>query len=180
MYGRSHFAKTGAAQQWYVRIRAVQTGHYQQSLQYRRQHLCLGIPVVVLSAVVGTAVFSTLNETETPIFVKIILGSTSILTAAIASLQTFLNYDSLSEKHLGAATKLSAIKKEIEEKTIVLTEDQEFTNFIEQVRLKWTSVTDEYPQISDKIWNRYCNQQIKGKFLDFEAVKATHNLKDQP
>jgi len=165
---------------WYIRIRAAQTGHYRQSLQYRRQHLCLGIPVVVLSAVVGTAVFSTLNEAETPIFIKIILGSTSMLTAALASLQTFLNYDSLSEKHLGAATKLSAIKKEIEEKTIVLTEDQELTDFIEQVRLKWTSVTDEYPQISDRIWVRYCQKQVSGKFLDFEVVKATHNLQDKP
>ncbi len=159
---------------WYARIRAAQTGHYRQAQRYRRFHRFLGVPVVVLSAVVGTTVFATLNEASTSTTVKIILGTTSLLTAAIASLQTFLNYDALSEKHLSAASKLSAIKKEIEEKTITLTLDEELSAFIEQVRLKWTSVTDEYPQISDQIWRTYCHQQIQGQFLDFEAVKSLH------
>ncbi|AFY39395.1 hypothetical protein Lepto7376_3166 [[Leptolyngbya] sp. PCC 7376] len=163
---------------WYVRIRAAQSGHYRQALSYRRQHLYLGVPVVVLSAVVGTTVFATLNDAETPALIKIILGSTSMLTAAIASLQTFLNYDALSEKHLAAATKLSAIKKEIEEKMIVLTKDEEFTDFIEKVRLEWSSVTDEAPQISDKIWKKYCAKNTRGQFLDFERVKQVHSQTD--
>lgn len=165
---------------WYIRIRAAQTGHYKQAQQYRRQHLFLGVPVVVLSAVVGTTVFATLNDASTSTVVKIMLGSTSMLTAALASLQTFLNYDSLSEKHLSAASKLSAIKKEIEEKTITLTKDEDLTAFIEQVRTRWTSVTDEYPQISDKIWKTHCSKQMQGTFFDFEAVKAVHQLPNQP
>lgn len=165
---------------WYIRIRAIQTGHYRQAQQYRRLHLLLGIPVVVLSAVVGTTVFATLNEASTSAVVKVILGSTSMLTAAIASLQTFLNYDALSEKHLSAASKLSAIKKEIEEKTITLTKDEELTDFIEQVRVRWTSVTDEYPQISDKVWKTYCSKHMQGNFLDFEAVKTVHQAPNYP
>lgn len=164
---------------WYIRIRAAQTGHYKQAKQYRKQHRLLGIPVVVLSTVVGTTVFSTLNDSSTSTLVKIILGSTSILTAALASLQTFLNYDSLSEKHLSAASKLSAIKKEIEEKTIVLTKDEELTDFIEQVRIRWTSVTEEYPQLSEKIWRTYCTKQMQGNFLDFEAVKTVHQIQSK-
>lgn len=164
---------------WYIRIRAAQTGHYRQSQQYRKLHLFLGIPVVVLSAIVGTTVFATLNNDSTSTVVKIILGSTSMLTAALASLQTFLNYDSLSEKHLSAATKLSSIKKEIEEKTITLTKDEDLTAFIEQVRTRWTSVTEEYPQISDKIWKTYCSKHTQDSFLDFEVVKAVHQHSGQ-
>ncbi len=132
--------------------------------------------MVVLSAIVGTTVFATLNDTATSIIVKIILGTTSMFTAALASLQTFLNYEALSEKHLSAAAKLSAIKKEIEEKTITLTTDAELTEFIEQVRMRWTSVTDEYPQISDKIWKAYCSKQIQDQFIDFEVVKTVHQV----
>lgn len=177
--GDRTFQKLELLRKWYVRIRAAQTGHYRQSIQYRRLHLLLGIPVVVFSAVVGTTVFATLNDASTSTPVKIILGTTSMLTAAIASLQTFLNYDSLSEKHLSAASKLSAIKKEIEEKTITLTTDEDLTAFIEHVRVRWTGVTDEYPQISDRIWKTYCRKHMEGNFFDFEAVKAVHQIPDQ-
>jgi hypothetical protein len=161
-----------------VRIRAAQTGHYKQSLQYRQYHLALGIPVVVFSAVVGTTVFATLSDAETSVTIKILLGSTSMLTAAIASLQTFLNYDSLAEKHLNAASKLSSLKKQIEANLILLTTEEELTAFIEQVRLDWTSITEEAPQITDKVWNRYVRQHMKDQFLDFEAVKQVHNIAD--
>lgn len=157
---------------WYVRIRAAQTGHYKQAQQYSKNHLCLGIPVVTLSAIVGTTVFATLDNASTSFEVKIILGTTSMLTATLASLQTFLNYDALSEKHRTAATKLSAIKKEIEEKIITLSTDEELTHFIEDVRVRWTTAVDEAPQISDRIWSTYCSTPIKGQFLDVEAAKA--------
>ncbi|OKH18181.1 hypothetical protein [[Limnothrix rosea] IAM M-220] len=55
---------------------------------------------------------------------KILLGSTSMLTVAIASLQTFPNYNTLPEKHLSPTTKPPATKPEIAEKTIVLTQDK--------------------------------------------------------
>ena len=84
-----------------------------------------------------------------------------------------------SEKHLSAASKLSAIKKEIEEKIITLTTDEDLTAFIEHVRVRWTGVTDEYPQISDRIWKTYCRKHMEGNFFDFEAVKAVHQIPDQ-
>ncbi len=51
-----------------------------------------GIPVVVLSTIVGTGVFASLQRGDVPTPVRVVVGSISILTAVISSLQTFLRY----------------------------------------------------------------------------------------
>ena len=61
---------------------------------------------------------------------------------------------------------------------IVLTKDHEFTDFLEKVRREWSSVTDESPQISDKIWKKYCASKTRGQFLDFEAIKEMYSEND--
>ncbi|MBD1913483.1 MULTISPECIES: SLATT domain-containing protein [unclassified Leptolyngbya] len=136
---------------WYKRIRIAQAGHYQDARRLKQLHLLLGIPVVVLSAVVGTGVFASLTEENLSVTLRIFLGLTSILAAALASLQTFLNYAEQSARHLDAATKLSALKKEMEANLVLLSPESEtFDEFIKTTHNKWAAVTAEAPLLSEK------------------------------
>jgi hypothetical protein len=73
----------------------------------------LGVPVVVLSAVVGTSVITDLQETvEWGIY---LVGLLAIAAASLAGIQTSFNYPERAEKHRIAGVKYKAIIREIEE-----------------------------------------------------------------
>jgi hypothetical protein len=54
--------------------------HYKMSQRLNRNHTYLGVPAVIVSAVVSTAVFSTLQQ-QTAAAVKIITGVLALLAA---------------------------------------------------------------------------------------------------
>jgi hypothetical protein len=73
----------------------------------------LGVPVVVLFAVVGTSVITDLQETvEWGIY---LVGLLAIASASLAGIQTSFNYSERAEKHRTAGVKYKAIIREIEE-----------------------------------------------------------------
>lgn len=135
---------------WYVRIRIAQKGHYQDASQLKRRNRLLGIPVVILTTIVGAGVFASI-EKDPSIYAQLATGLLSLLAATLASLQTFLNYAEKSEKHLNAARKLSGLKKEIEETLIIQMDDKErIMEFVPYVRKIWEEITNEAPLISEK------------------------------
>ena len=74
----------------------------------------LGVPTIMLSAVVGTSVFASLDAQVEP-WLKIILGLVSIISAVLASLQTFYNFASHAESHRMAGVKYKTIIRELEQ-----------------------------------------------------------------
>ena len=76
---------------WYERVVATQKGHYYAADHYGRLNYWLGIPVMVLTTIVGTSVFASLQEKPEP-WLLILIGFASVLAAVLASLQTFLGF----------------------------------------------------------------------------------------
>lgn len=74
----------------------------------------LGVPAIILSAIVGTTVFASL-ETQVDTSLKIALGLISITSAVLASLQTFYNFASLAESHRVAGVQYKTIIRELEQ-----------------------------------------------------------------
>jgi len=75
----------------------------------------LGVPTVILGTVVGTSVFASLESQQVDISFKITLGLASILSAVLASLQTFYDFGSRTESHRLAGVKYKAIIRELEQ-----------------------------------------------------------------
>jgi hypothetical protein len=95
-------------QSWHKRVYAAQTAYYDEAERFRRRNYQLGIPVVIVSSLVGTAVFSDVGS-------KWLVGSVSILAAVMASLQTFLKFGENATLHGSAADWFAAIRRDIEE-----------------------------------------------------------------
>jgi hypothetical protein len=76
-------------------------------------HQTLGIPVVVLTAAVGTTIFATFGTNPDSRWV-IIAGLVSLLAAILAALQTFLGYAQRAERHRAAAVAYSQLKRDLD------------------------------------------------------------------
>lgn len=98
---------------WFKRVREVQSVHYTCMRRFSRLHYLLGIPALVLSTAVGTAVIASL-ENEPTGRAKIIWGLLSVLSAVLGALQTFLGFSQRAEKHRQTGAGYGAVIRRIE------------------------------------------------------------------
>jgi len=101
------------AADWFRRARESQRAHYECCARYNRLNRLLGIPTIVLSAGVGTAVFATLDKGASG-SLKVILGLLSVTAAVLASLQTFMAFGDLGTRHKAAGARYGAIRRNLE------------------------------------------------------------------
>jgi len=83
---------------WLKRARESSFAHYAAENWLNKLHLTLGIPATIFAAVVGTAVFASLENSVT-LWAKIAVGLFSIATAILSGLQTFLRFSEKAERH---------------------------------------------------------------------------------
>jgi hypothetical protein len=91
----------------------VGRGHYLAAERYAALNRRLGIPVVIITAVVGTTIFGTLNENPDLPW-KILAGTISLGGAVLSALQTSLGYEQTAERHKTVATRYRAMKRRLE------------------------------------------------------------------
>ena len=106
--------KTDALVGWRTTIRLHHIAHSRCTAHNTRLHRVIGIPVIVFTTVVGSTVFGTMGK-ATDTWLVVATGFFSILAAVLSSLQTFLNYSTLAEKHKIAATHYGMLRREIEQ-----------------------------------------------------------------
>jgi hypothetical protein len=137
--------KAELLQSWQLRCDAAQAGHYYSAAEFQRWHFRLGVPVVVLSAVVGSSVLATANETESSLGLKLCVGILSLVAAALSASQMFLRYGERSERHRQAGVAYSALKREIEE--IMTYPDTDLDECISDIRKRWDALNADCPTI---------------------------------
>jgi hypothetical protein len=74
---------------WRFRIHRMRLSHYETALVFGHRHLWLGLPVIVLSTVVGTSVFATIQkcaQTDNVPWVQILVGLLSVLRGGSSQL----------------------------------------------------------------------------------------------
>ena len=98
---------------WYQRVKVTQRAHYASANHFGKGKFWLGIPAVILSALVGTTVFASL-QAKSELWLQILVGLASVAAAVLTSLQTFLGYSERSEKHRIAVAKYGSLGRELE------------------------------------------------------------------
>jgi hypothetical protein len=125
---------------------------YSQRLTLRGQFL--GIAVVVLSAVTGTAIFASIGESPTT-WAKVTVGAASVLAVVLSSVQTYMNYP----KRAAAADRARVGYQELYDDLRHLKEDFESGERADAKRLtlvdrKMRTLTENSPNLSDRVWDR--------------------------
>lgn len=132
---------------WLNQALVSKTLHYASHQRYIRLHYALGIPVVVVTATIGTAIFASLgNASDNRL--QIFSGSISIVAAVLAALQTFLRCSERSEQHRMAAARYGIIAREIEY-TLALSCSQrgDPSTIVERWRANFESLAEQSPTI---------------------------------
>ena len=87
--------------------------HYRAAKIANQGHVLLGAPATLISTIVGTAIFASLNGNPNN-SVKIFAGLISLLGAALSALQTFFKFSELAEKHRLAGANYGDVKRKLE------------------------------------------------------------------
>lgn len=147
---------------WFRRVRENQFIHYACGNHFSRLNYWLGVPTIALTTMVGTAVFTSLDNQAIGNY-KIIIGIISILASVLAALQTFLGYSQRAEKHRLTASGYAAIRRELELlKTSPIQDTGELTNKLESIKIHLDHLAESAQEVPGKIWQKHINE-LKGK-----------------
>jgi hypothetical protein len=117
--------------------------HYDMALKLRKRHTWLGVPVIVTTAVVSTAIFTTL-ESEPDIEWKVVTGLISVAAAVLAGLQTFFNFAEQAQRHQASAIGYSRLRRRLEQFELRLNAtDPERSKHLDEL----ASMSDELDQL---------------------------------
>src|SRR5579862_9806165 len=105
-------AITPLLKEWAEDSHGHQLSNYEAARAFRKRYNVLGIPMVILTGVVGTGVFATMKD-GTATWERVLVALIGVASAALAAAQTFLRYGERAEKHHNVAVRYGAIKHDI-------------------------------------------------------------------
>ncbi|MBA2751069.1 MAG: SLATT domain-containing protein [Actinobacteria bacterium] len=145
----------GLLREWHDRAAAARSAHYLLASRMRRRNIAVGVPAVVLSAVVGTSLFATLSEANVPTSLRVTIGLISLIAAVLAALQTFFGFSQRAERHVIAGDWYSAIRRQMEE-TIALPEEERDPprECLDGIRKEMSKISQQAPEIGQALWRR--------------------------
>jgi hypothetical protein len=128
----------------------------------------LGIPIVIISSLIGTAIFSTLTKNPS-IWWKIGTGLVSMTAASLASLQTFFKFNEQAAKHKVAGAQFEALIKQID--LFVLRYDRDDDGLRDEAIRDLEKIIDLYkklemesPDVSDRLYNKVLKECGRNTF----------------
>lgn len=137
---------------WLRRARESQLCHYEMTSRLGRRNLWIGVPVIMITAAVGTSSFASILSELIPLWAKIAVGGASILAAVLASLQTFFKFAERADLHRVFAAKYGAVRRELES---VYASDQSASEskFFDGLREKLDRLAEEAPAVDADVYD---------------------------
>ena len=153
------------AYQYFRNYSIIGRAHYIAWEKAARRNNWLGIPVVITTTIVGTAIFGTLQESP-GIAWKITAGLLSLLAAVLSALQTTLKYSELAEKHKAAGAKYAALRRRLDIFLLKHRGESEDSRRIaleefEEIATELAKLADESPSIPDKVYDQAAREYDK-------------------
>lgn len=164
---------------WILHAHKGRNRHDEAARQLNKRHHRLGVPAAFLSAIVGASVFASLEAQLGP-WITLGVGFLSMVTSALASLQTFYNFAERTENHRVSGAKYKAIIRELEEifsKGPSAFKNQNLENLLNNIRSRLDVLEQEAPVVPhwiyDKIEKRYSQVVFTQKAA--ELYRSTAN-----
>ena len=155
MDDKEYYNSEYVLKQWYRRIRESQFSHNCAYFKYKKLYYSFGVPSVIFSVFIGTALFSAINI-STAVEMKIMVGFISSISAILAGLQTFLKFTEKANGHKKSARRYGELRREIELLKTRTSNADEITMDIIKSRIDDLS-EDSFP-IPKSCWNQVENK----------------------
>jgi hypothetical protein len=131
---------------WMRRSRINQLAHYEAAKLFNTFYYCLGIPTVVITAVLGVLNSSAKNQLSSTLTTSLLF-----VTAVFAALQTFLKLSERSQKHKNSGARYGALRRKIETLRVVTKIPEKSLSDLTE---KMDRLATESPSIPVFIWKR--------------------------
>ena len=140
---------------WYNDLYLISHAHYEAAVYYQKMHRNFGIPITVLSAILGTSLFATINLNP-DIWARIIAGLISFSVAVLSALNTYLNYIERAEKHRIAGSRFRSLLTEVElNQRLPINTEAEFRTWADDLRRRWDHLSLESVTVPPKIFEKH-------------------------
>jgi len=100
--------------EWKESCSQKKKAHFEAARSLARQHLWLGVPVVIFSAAVGTATLASSQKLVQSAALLVAASIVSLVAAVLSSLQTFLKLDARAQSHKDAYAGYGSVVASIE------------------------------------------------------------------
>ncbi|MEN8259265.1 MAG: SLATT domain-containing protein [Pseudomonadota bacterium] len=136
---------------WGDELRLMMRTHYELSIKIRRMNYLLGVPLILLAILIAGYIFFTVTQ-DTGFWAKMTLGSLALLTAILASLQTFLKYSEKAENHRNASVRYQALFNMVEQQVAIPSkDDRTLAEWCDKLRERWDELNLEAPSVPRKL-----------------------------
>lgn len=160
--------------EWKLRVNKAQIGHYIATERFISLHHYLGIPLVVLSTFVSTALFLDLSKVSQPLMFIVI--SSSIITTILASLQIFLKPSEKAELHRSKAAKYGSLRRRLELFLAKDTNLPEMEQFLSEVQTEWDHITSDAP-VTPRAVRQHISELLRTELKEQrELSKSTDSI----
>jgi hypothetical protein len=138
---------------WLRRARESQMAHYEEATALTKRGYWLGVPVIALTAIVGTSVFASIATEVIPVAAKLIVGALSVAATVLSSLQTFFKFSERAEEHKVYGARFGSVRRELEVFYASGMGSQQ-PNYIAVLREKLDRLAEEAPNVSSDALQR--------------------------
>jgi len=137
---------------WHSRVYAAQAAHYASADRFRLANYIVGVPAIIFSSIVGTAIFAGLEKNSGLAW---LFALVSILAAILAGLQTFLRFSERATQHATAGDWFSAVRRDIEETLHLPVECRgKVKDCFDRFRKEINRAAQDAPELRSKFWQR--------------------------
>ena len=144
-------------ERWHKEVSRSRHAHYEAARFYTKRNYWLGMPAVILSAIVGSTVFATL-EKEVYLWVRLLVGFLSVVAGVLTALQTFLAYSARAEKHRLIAAKYGGIRRDVEVLQEKKISKSDTTAQLTDIGERMNALGEEAPTVPENIWVEACRR----------------------
>lgn len=157
---------------WQASVRCAQKAHFRTATLLERRHFWVGVPAVVLSTVVGSSVFASMQEAASQ-NAKLAVAVASIAAAILAALQTFLRFAERAERHRVIGTSFSALKKQLEFRRVypphdATSQEQYAADFLK----RWSQLVESSPTADEGVF-QFTRKEVKTAGAQLASHGAT-------
>ena len=158
---------------WQQRSNVAEHAYYAKAERLRVWNYLLGIPVVIVTGVVGTAVFASLGRSTTVSpSAKVIIGAVTILAAVLAGIQTFTKLGEAAQQNGIAGDWYASIRRDIDQALSLPTSLRDPPkDVVDGVRKEMNKASQKSPELGERWWGPFARAydvddlRIEDRFL---------------
>lgn len=145
---------TQLLESWNKRLREIQHSQYEAAKILTRNHYWFGVPSLITTTVVTSAIFSTLQKQNISECSKIIFGVVSILSALLVGIQTFFKFGERAEKHRTFGAKAGNLRRQLEQHIAGGNIESFSEEKIDKIRDSYDEISRDAPAVSNSVWEK--------------------------